>query len=120
MIPNDSRQTEYLFSDGGHPHVNVAIRRAPKPSKPASSRIIDHLERPTKLSYDIGIGQCGHMRVSPGMDGDIILIGLEGGIEFLPVLDDIYTDEKVRCLDLILLKKGVESIGWLYEMCADA
>jgi hypothetical protein len=93
-IPNDGRQTKYLLGNGGHTHINIAIRWAPKPGKPASHGVIDHLQSPTKLSDDIGIGQCGHTEVIPGMHGDVILIDPEGGIEFLPVPDDIEADEK--------------------------
>jgi hypothetical protein len=88
-IPNDGRQTEYLVGDGIHAHINVTEWRAPKLGKSASCRVIDYLQRPTKLSNDVGVGQRGHIRMSPGMHCDIILIGLEGGVEFVPIPDNI-------------------------------
>jgi hypothetical protein len=118
-IPKDGCQTKNLLGNGSHARINIAIRRAPKPGKPASRGVIDHLQCPTKLSDDIDIGQRGHTKVIPGMYGDVILIDLEGGVEFLPVPDDILTDEKVRRLDLILLQEGEEVIGCLYGICAD-
>jgi len=48
------------------------------------------------------------------MHGNITLV-LESSIEFLPVIDDIAPDVKVSRLDLVLLKKRVEVIGWLYK-----
>ena len=113
------RQTKYLLGNGSHTHINIAIRWAPKPGKPASRGVIDHLQGPTKLSDDIGIGQRGHTEVIPGMHDDVILIDLEGGVEYLPVPDDIEADEKMGRLDLILLQEGKEVIGFLYGMCAD-
>jgi hypothetical protein len=88
-IPNDGRQAEYRVGDGVHAYINVTKWRAPKPGKPASGRVIDYLQRPTKLSNDVGVGQRGHKRMSPGMHCDIILIGLEGGVEFVPVPDNV-------------------------------
>lgn len=48
------------------------------------------------------------------MHGNIILV-LESNVELLPVVDDIDSDVKVSRPDLVLLKKCVKVIGWLYK-----
>jgi hypothetical protein len=48
------------------------------------------------------------------MHGDITLV-LESNVELLPVVDDIGSDVKVGCPDLVLLKECVKVIGWLYR-----
>ena len=49
------------------------------------------------------------------MYGNIILVCLESNIELLPIIDNVPSDEKVSRPDLVLLKKCVEVIGWLYK-----
>lgn len=46
------------------------------------------------------------------MTRNIILV-VEGNVEFIPVLDDIDTDIKVGCSNLILLKECIQLIGRL-------
>jgi len=36
------------------------------------------------------------------MHGDIVPVGLEGGVELIPILDDIHPNEEVSRLELIL------------------
>jgi hypothetical protein len=45
------------------------------------------------------------------MHGNIILV-LESNIKLLPVTEDIDSDVKVSCPDLVLLKECVKVIGW--------
>jgi hypothetical protein len=49
------------------------------------------------------------------MHSDIILVYLEGSVELVPVREDISSDVKVSCLDVILVEECVEVIRWLYE-----
>jgi hypothetical protein len=49
------------------------------------------------------------------MHGNIILVYLKGRIEFIRIRDDIRSDVKVSCPDVIRVKKLVEAIGWLYK-----
>jgi hypothetical protein len=48
------------------------------------------------------------------MHGNIILV-LESNVELLPVCEDINSNVKVSRPNLVLLKKCVKVIGWLYE-----
>ena len=114
MVPNDSPQTEHLLGDGGHTKVRVTVRRAPIAGKSTPSRVVDHLKRPTQLGNDIGIGQRGHMRMGPCMHCDVILVGLEGRVELVPIVENIRPDKEVGRLDLILSKERIEAIRWLY------
>jgi hypothetical protein len=47
------------------------------------------------------------------MDGNIILVCLEGSVELIPIRNNIDSDVKVSRLDFILFKERVEVIGWL-------
>jgi hypothetical protein len=47
------------------------------------------------------------------MNGNIILVCLEGDIELLPIHEDVRSDVKMSCRDFILMKECVEVIGWL-------
>jgi hypothetical protein len=114
MVPNDSPQTEYLLGDGGHAKVRVAVRRAPITGKPTPSGVVDHLKRPTQLGNDVGVGQCGHVRMGPCVHRNIILIGLEGRIELVPIVEDVRPDKEVGRPDLILSKECIEAIRWLH------
>jgi hypothetical protein len=115
LVPNDSRETKNFFGDSRNTGVSVTIRWAPKTSKSASSGIVDHLKGPPKLRNNVGVGQCGHIWVSPGVYCDIILVG-EGNVEFLPILDDIDADVKMGRSNLVLLKECGQLIGRLKWM----
>lgn len=115
MIPNDGRQTKYRRGDGGYTHVRVTVRGTPITAKPTPGRVVNQLKRPTKLGNDVRIGQCRHIRVGPSVHGNIILVCLEGHIEFIRIRDDVDSDVKVSCPDVILVKEFVEAIGWLYK-----
>jgi hypothetical protein len=115
LIPKDGCQTKYLLGDGSYTHVRVTVRGAPITGKPTPGGVVNHLKRPTKLSNDVGIGQCRHIRMGPSMYGNIALVCLEGSIELPPIPNDIHSNVKVSCLDLILPKECVEVIGWLYK-----
>ena len=112
MVPYNSRETKYLFSDGSDPHIGITIWWAPKTSQSAACRIIYHLKSPPKLSDHVSIGQCSHMWMGPGVYGDVIRI-LKGEIEFLPIIDDIDSDKEVRRSDLVLLQECIQAIGRL-------
>lgn len=56
--------------------------------------------------------------MGPGVYRDIILISLEGDVEFLPVLDDIDADVEVGRSDLVLAKECIQPIGRLKQACS--
>ena len=49
------------------------------------------------------------------MHSNIVVVYLEGRIEFIRIRDDIRSDVKVSCPDVILVKELVEAIRWLYK-----
>lgn len=102
MIPDDTLQAKYFLRDSVHSEVRVAIWGAPIAGQPPPGGVVDYLERPTQLGDDVIIGQTGHVRMGPSMHGDIVPVGLEGGVELIPILDDIHPNEEVSRLELIL------------------
>jgi hypothetical protein len=114
VVPNDRRETKYFSGDGVYTRIGITIWGTPVPGKSTPGGVVDYLKRPTKLSNHVGIWEASHIRVCPSVHGNIILVGLEGKVELLPVIDDIGSDEKVSRFLLVLSQERVEVVGWLY------
>jgi hypothetical protein len=102
VIPDDTVQAKYFLGDSVHSEVRIAVWGTPITGKPTPGGVVDYLKRPAQLGNDVIVGQTGHIRMGPSMHGDIVPVGLEGGVELIPILDDIHPNEEVSRLELIL------------------
>lgn len=113
MIPDDGCQTENLFRDRGYSNIRISKRRSPKPGNKPTGRLMNNVHCPSKLCDNILVGKCCHIGMRPGMHRNVILIRVERMKKYLRIVDDIDPDEKMRRLQVVRLKEGIQRLRWL-------
>jgi len=96
LAPRDSPQAEDLLCDRPDPVVGVAIRRAVAAGYQTARAVGDDLDRPSQLAHHLLVAERREVRVGPGVDGYMILVGAEGCQELGRVLEDVRSDHEVR------------------------
>lgn len=96
MIPDDGREPEHLLCNSPDAHITVAVRRPPVFRDAPARRVVDELYRPSDLGEYLDVRLGGHVWVSPSVNGDIILVRLEGGFELLGIQENVGANEEVR------------------------
>ena len=130
LIPNDSLKSENFSGNGVDTVVGVTVRGTPVLGKPTARRVVDDLHRPSELSDEINITEGGHVRVRPGVHGNIILmdrrsiISVDGQThmqeltiedfvcsrELLRVVENVDTDVEMSGMFVVLFKELIELI----------
>ena len=113
LVPEDGGEPEDLLCDCADARVNVSVRRAPEARELPIRRVVDNLHCPPELGEKLFVGERGHVRVSPGVHGDVVIEVVDGGEESLSVIKNVDTDHKVSCFLLLLGKIGVKLWGCL-------
>lgn len=103
LVPDDGLQSENLFGNSVHTVVRVTERRSPVLGQPSTSRIVDNLHRPTELSDDLQVGQRSHVRVSPGVNGNVVFENTDHQINSRHIVWHIlvYLKNKERTLQVV-------------------
>lgn len=113
MIPDDGREPEHLLCNGPDAQIRVTVRRPPVLRDTPARRVVDKLYRPSDLGEDLDIRLGGHVWVGPSMNGDIILVRLEGGFELLRIQENVGADEEVRHMFRVASEELIQLIGRL-------
>ena len=71
LVPDDGGQAEDLLSNGADTLVRVTKGRAPVLGDTAASRVVDDLHCPAEFTEDLVVGEGGHVRVCPCVDGEV-------------------------------------------------
>jgi hypothetical protein len=130
LVPDDRSHTEDLLGDGGDTGIRVTEGRAPVSRETAAGQVTDGLHSVAKLSDDVLIRERlrdefsiirvmwvhgeithGHVRVGPGVNGDVVLERLIRCVELRDVVDDVDADKEVSRALVLGLQEVVEEVG---------